>query len=76
LDKTGVDFHPAPSFLKRILYYNIREMKTVKFFCDDSCQKQFAAAVRKNVNKYFRENSISIKGNVFLVIQTTTMLSV
>ncbi len=50
-------------------------MKTIKFVSHDNWQKQFAAAVRKNVNEYFRENRISIKGNLFLVIQTITMLS-
>lgn len=50
-------------------------MKTIKFVCTDPLQKQFAQAVRKNVNDYFRKNSISIKGNLRLAIQTIVMLS-
>ncbi|MDP4265633.1 MAG: acyl-CoA desaturase [Bacteroidota bacterium] len=51
-------------------------MKTIKFVCSDKRQQQFAAAVRKNVNDYFRENKISIKGNFAMGIQTVAMLSV
>jgi linoleoyl-CoA desaturase len=51
-------------------------MKAIKFICSDKQQKQFAAAVRKNVNEYFREGGISIKGNLSLAIQTTAMLSI
>lgn len=50
-------------------------MKTIKFVGSDARQKQFALAVRKNVNDYFRNNGISIKGNARLVIQTIVMLS-
>lgn len=50
-------------------------MKTIKFVCGDARQKQFALAVRKNVNAYFRENGISVKGNRRLAIQTIVMLS-
>jgi len=35
----------------------------------------FAAAVRKNVNDYFKENSISTKGNWKMVVKTTVMIS-
>lgn len=51
-------------------------MQTLKYVSPDSRQKQFAQAVRKNVNDYFRENNISIKGNTQLAIQTVVMLSV
>src|SRR5678810_754314 len=51
-------------------------MQTIKFVCTDAKQKQFALAVRKNVNDYFRDNGISIKGNSRLAIQTIVMLSV
>lgn len=51
-------------------------MKTIKFVCSDNRQKQFATAVRKNVNNYFKENQISTKGNLPMVIQTIVMLSV
>lgn len=50
-------------------------MKTMKFICSDSRQNEFAAAVRKNVNDYFREKGISTKGNLPMVIQTITMLA-
>lgn len=50
-------------------------MKTIKFVCHDDKQKQFAAAVRKNVNDYFRERGISTKGNLTMAIQTVVMLS-
>lgn len=51
-------------------------MKTVKFVCLDERQRQFAAAVRKNVNDYFKEKGISTKGNLFLVIQSIAMLAI
>ncbi|HMU10649.1 MAG TPA: acyl-CoA desaturase [Ferruginibacter sp.] len=51
-------------------------MKTIKFVCSDTRQKQFAAAVRKNVNDYFRERGISTKGNLELRIQTAVMLAI
>lgn len=51
-------------------------MKTIKFVGTDARQKQFAVAVRKNVNDYFRNNGISIKGNLRLTIQTIVMLSI
>lgn len=50
-------------------------MQAIKFVCQDDNQKQFALAVRKNVNDYFRNNGISIKGNLKLVIQTVVMLA-
>ncbi|HEU4901494.1 MAG TPA: acyl-CoA desaturase [Flavisolibacter sp.] len=50
-------------------------MKTIKFVCGDARQKQFALAVRRNVNEYFRNNGISVKGNLRLAIQTIVMLS-
>lgn len=51
-------------------------MKTIKFICSDENQKRFAAAVRKNVNAYFRERKISTKGNLSLLVQTIMMLSI
>ena len=50
-------------------------MKTVKFVVDDKMQREFAAAVRKNVNAYFTDNNISPKGDATIVIQSVTMLS-
>lgn len=51
-------------------------MKAIKFVSDDTRQKQFALAVRKNVNNYFRQKGISTKGNLPMVIQTIVMLSI
>src|SRR6188768_4285387 len=50
-------------------------MKSVKFSSPDSRQHLFAAAVRKNVNDYFKEEGLSTKGNIFLVLQTITMFA-
>ena len=50
-------------------------MKTLKFVSDELWQKQFSAAVRNNVNYYFKEKGISTKGNFTLVTQTIAMLS-
>lgn len=51
-------------------------MKTIKFVSKDTREKEFAAAVRKNVNAYFRDNGISTKANWAMVLQTVTMLSI
>ena len=51
-------------------------MKTLKFISSDKHQKEFAIAVRKNVNNYFKEKGISTKGNLPMVIQTIAMLAV
>jgi linoleoyl-CoA desaturase len=51
-------------------------MKTIKFVCSDKQQQEFAAAVRKNVNDYFKQIGISRKGNLALAVQTIAMLSV
>lgn len=50
-------------------------MNTVKFVGTDKRHKQFAAAVRKNVNDYFKEKGLSTKGRLPLTIQTISMLS-
>ncbi|MGZ3749879.1 MAG: fatty acid desaturase family protein [Mucilaginibacter sp.] len=50
-------------------------MQTVKFVSDEIWQKKFAAAVRQNVNNYFKEKGISSKGNFMLLTQTVAMLS-
>ena len=50
-------------------------MKTVKFVRNTESEHQFALALRKNVNAYFKENGISIKGNLTLVSQTVVLLS-
>jgi linoleoyl-CoA desaturase len=51
-------------------------MKSIKFVCNDKKQQQFASAVRKNVNDYFKEKNISTKGNLSMVLQTIAMLSI
>jgi linoleoyl-CoA desaturase len=38
-------------------------------------ESQFASALRRNVNAYFKENNISPKGNLTLASQTVAMLS-
>lgn len=48
-------------------------MKTVKFVSRD--KQQFAAALRKNVNAYFKEKNISTKGGEKLILKAITMLS-
>ncbi|HTL07470.1 MAG TPA: acyl-CoA desaturase [Chitinophagaceae bacterium] len=50
-------------------------MQTIKFISADAGQKEFALAVRRNVNEYFSKNGVSIKGNTRLAIQTIVMLS-
>jgi len=49
-------------------------MQTIKFISTDERERQFAAAVRKNVNAYFKDKGISPKGNLFLAIQSIAML--
>lgn len=51
-------------------------MRKIKFVSSDIKEQNFAAAVRKNVNDYFKEKGISTKGNILMAIQTTVMLSV
>lgn len=51
-------------------------MKILKFISSDTHQKQFAAALRKNVYDYFKDRGISTKGNAAMVIQTIVMLSI
>jgi linoleoyl-CoA desaturase len=51
------------------------DMKAIKFICQDARQKQFAAALRKNVYAYFNEKGISTRANLAMVLQTLMMLS-
>ncbi len=48
-------------------------MKNIRFLNED--RKQFAAAVRKNVSNYFKEQEISDKGNWRMVLKLVAMLS-
>lgn len=50
-------------------------MNVIKFHSDEAWQKKFAAAVRQNVNHYFKEKGISTKGNFTLLTQTVAMLT-
>ncbi len=50
-------------------------MKKARFIAHDKQEQQFAMALRKNVNDYFKENGISTKANTAVVFQTATMLS-
>ena len=51
-------------------------MKKLRFVSNDSLQKEFGIAVRRNVNNYFKENGISTKGNVTMYIKAVVMLSI
>ncbi|MDH5382924.1 MAG: acyl-CoA desaturase, partial [Cyclobacteriaceae bacterium] len=51
-------------------------MKTIRFISDNEKEKEFAKAVKKNVNQYFKENNISPKGNWKVIIQTISMLAI
>jgi linoleoyl-CoA desaturase len=48
-------------------------MKNIRFLSAD--KRQFANAVKKNVNDYFKENHISDKGNWKMVVKLIVMLS-
>ena len=50
-------------------------MRNIKFKSHDSRQAQFAAAVRKNVDNYFKEKAISPKGNWKMTLKSAAMLS-
>lgn len=48
-------------------------MNTVRFTGTDKQEQQFAAALRKNVNNYFKENNISVKANAAMIIKTVIL---
>ena len=50
-------------------------MRTLKFATSDKNQLHFSAAVRKNVNDYFKEKGIPQTANYAMVLQTIVMLS-
>lgn len=50
-------------------------MKKTRFVSQDKHEHEFAVALRKNVNNYFKENGISTKANAAVVFQVITMLS-
>ena len=49
-------------------------MNTVKFKSKDKLEHQFMIDLRKNVNKYFKQNAISTKGNAAMVIKTIILI--
>ena len=51
-------------------------MKTLKFISDDSTQKQFSIAIKKNVGSYFTERGISTKGDISMFIKAVILLSI
>jgi len=50
-------------------------MRTVRFTSKNEREKEFVLALRKNVNAYFTENNISIKGNRRMYLKSVIMLS-
>ncbi len=58
-----------------VLWSEILGMKKTRFLAQNKHEQQFAAALRKNVNNYFKENGISPKADVSVVFQTSTMLA-
>jgi len=50
-------------------------MIPVKFVVEEQKQREFASAVRKNVNAYFTEKNISPKGDATIVMQSVVMLT-
>lgn len=51
-------------------------MRTLKFASSEPLQHQFATAVRKNVQDYFHEKGISMKGDYSMVLQTLSMFAI
>jgi len=49
-------------------------MRTIRYQASAASEKQFAQAVRNNVNAYFKENSISPKGDHRVAVKTMAML--
>lgn len=50
-------------------------METVRFTVTDKNEKQFANALRKNVNDYFKENKLSTKANTAMVVKTIVLVA-
>ncbi|MCW5898614.1 MAG: acyl-CoA desaturase [Flavobacteriales bacterium] len=50
-------------------------MQNLRYLPDEDREKQFAAAVRRNVNTYFKERGLSTKGDGRLVYKTIAMLT-
>lgn len=50
-------------------------MKHIKFVPETETEHGFSIAVRKRVNEYFKDEGISTKGNLTLIVQTVVLLS-
>ena len=50
-------------------------MKKTRFVARDKHEHEFAIALRKNVNNYFKENNLSTKANGAVILQVAIMLS-
>lgn len=50
-------------------------MKRIKFVARDAHQHAFAVALRKNVQDYFKNNHLSIKGDARMFFKTSAMLT-
>ncbi len=50
-------------------------MNTVRFTSANKDEKQFVATLRKNVNDYFKQNNLSQKANVAMVVKTIALIS-
>lgn len=50
-------------------------MDPIRFTANDQKEKQFAAALRKNVNDYFKNNHLSTKANTSMIIKTVLLVS-
>jgi len=50
-------------------------MNTVRFTAKDASERQFASALRKNVNDYFRKNNLSTKANTAMIVKTVVLVS-
>ena len=51
-------------------------MESVKFVRQNAREREFAAAVRKRVRAYFKENNKSIYGNFSMYLKTVIILSI
>ncbi len=49
-------------------------MIALRFNSQEQKEKQFVAALKQNVNRYFKENKISTKANAAMVIKTIALL--
>ena len=50
-------------------------MSKIRFVANDKSEQQFTAALRRNVNNYFKENNISNKANLEMKVKTAIMLA-